>query len=375
MHEGTVNLRCRLFNGYRPCFPRYVCEGCTEAQEFDSTILLINLDAMGDVLMTTCQLRALRKRHPDALLTWVTLPGHRPLLEHNPLIDRVWAYDFSTVSILQAMEFDLLLNADKGRASCALAETVRAKEKRGFGMNRTGAVVPLNAEAATLYRLGIDDHEKFVVNRRTGQDLLAEAFLLPYERDPYVLELTPDERRFVAEYRERLGIGPEHPAIGVQTGASDLYPLKSLTQDQLVDLIGRIQARLPEAVVLLLGGPAEHERNEAIARRCHERVVKTPTREGLRRGIQYLDACDVVVSPDTGALHIAIARGKWTVGWFNVSCAQEIDLFDRGVKVTTPLDCSPCWRRECPDPICLPMADLDAIVEGVVQGIEKIARR
>lgn len=374
MHAGDVNLRCRLFNGYRPCFPRYVCEGCTEAQEFDETILLINLDAMGDVLMTTCQLQALRERHPDALLTWVTLPAHRPLLEHNPLVDRVWAYDFETVSILQAMEFDLVLNADKGRASCALAETVRAKAKRGFGLSGAGAVAPLNPEAARLYRLGIDDHEKFVVNRRTGQDLLAEAWALPYRRQPYILELTESERRFVGEYRRSLGVGPEHPAIGIQTGASDLYPLKSLTEEQIVDLIVQVRMRIPEAVVLLLGGPAEHDRNEAIARRCHERVVKTPTREGLRTGIQYVDACDVVVSPDTGALHIAIARRKWTVGWFNVSCAQEIDLFDRGVKVTTPLECSPCWRRDCPDPICRPMADLEAIVEGVVQGVGKTAR-
>ncbi len=367
MSESRYNYSCRLFNGYRPCYPRYVCEGCTEAQPFDRTILLINLDAMGDVLMTTCLLPSLRRLYPDALLTWLTLPGHLPLLLHNPLIDRVWSFEPGTLAAIQAMEFDLLLNADKGRPSCGLATTTRAKSKRGFGLSPSGAIIPLNPEAEHLYRLGVDDHLKFVVNRRTGQDLLAEAFALPYQRDGYQIHLAPEEESFVETYRRGLGPGP---TVGIQTGCSDLYPLKSLTEDQIVDLIDRIRRRVPEARVLLLGGPPERERNARIATRsATPSVVETPTTEGLRRGILYLHACDVVVSPDSGALHIAIALGKWTVGWFNVSCTQEIDFFDRGIKVVTPLDCSPCWRRACPDPICLPMADLEAIVSGVVQGL------
>jgi len=369
MSEGLYNYGCRLFHGYRPCRPGYLCEGCTQAQPFDETILLINLDAMGDVLMTTCMLPALRRLHPDALVTWVTWPGHLPLLENNPLIDRIWPYDFSVVSVLEAMEFNLLLNADKGRPSCALTMQVPAHTKRGFGLNRAGAVIPLNEEAGHLYRLGLDDHLKFKVNKRTGQDLLAEAFCLPYNRDGYILRLTEEEKRFVARYRVEVGVGAGRPAIGIQTGTSDLYALKSFTEEQVVSLVQRLKSRFHDAVILLLGGPGESVRNKAIADRCGESVVQTPTREGLRRGILYIDACDVVVSPDSGALHIAIALGKWTVGWFNISCAQEIDLFDRGVKVTTPLDCSPCWRRECPDPICKSMVDWDAIVEGVGRGL------
>jgi hypothetical protein len=198
MIDQTYNDSCRLFNGYRPCFPRYLCKGCTEAQPFDRTILLINLDAMGDVLMTTCALPPLRRLYPQALLTWLTMPVHAPLLANNPMIDRVWTFDPQTLTTLAAMEFDLILNVDKGRPSCALATTLRAKERRGFGLGPTGVVVPLNPEAAHLYRLGLDDHLKFVVNDRTGQDLLAESLALPYARDPYQLNLTEEERLFVS---------------------------------------------------------------------------------------------------------------------------------------------------------------------------------
>jgi len=371
LFQGEYNFRCRLFNGYKPCAPGRICMRCDVEDLFDAMILLINLDAMGDVLMTTCMLAPLRRRYPRALLTWLTLPGHAPLLENNPLIDRVWTFDPATDAVLQAMQFDVVLNADKGLPSCALATRVRAAEKRGFGLNATGMIVPLNKEANHLYRLGLDDRMKFFENRRTGQDLLAETFCLPYARDGYILELTDEECAYAADYRTAIG-GSGRPTIGIQTGSSDLYPLKRLSEDQIIDLVRRLRARHPEAVILLLGGPGEHDRNSAIARRSgDDLVIETPTNEGLRRGILYIQACDVVASPDTGALHIAIALGKWTVGWFNISCAQEIDMFDRGVKVTTPLPCSPCWRRTCPDPICLPIADLDAMVDGVTRGLSR----
>jgi heptosyltransferase-2 len=370
MFRGEYNARCRRFNGYKPCEPGKICNGCDVEEPFDETILLINLDAMGDVLMTTCILPPLRRRYPRSLLTWLTLPGHAPLLDRNPLIDRVWTFDAGTIAILEAMEFDLLLNADKGRPSCALATRLHATEKRGFGIDRAGMITNLNPKSAYLYRLGLDDHEKFQVNRRYGQDLLAEAFELAYARDRYVLELTDEERAFSSDYRVR-SCG-SRPTIGIQTGCSDLYPLKSLAEEQIYDLIRRLRVARPDAAILLLGGPSESERNASIAGRCHDDlVIPTPTRDGLRRGIVYIEACDVVVSPDTGALHIAIALGKWVVGWFNLSCAQEIDMFDHGVKVTTPLRCSPCWRRSCPAPICIPMADLDAIVDAAVRGLPR----
>jgi ADP-heptose:LPS heptosyltransferase len=368
MFHGDYNYRCRLFNGYKPCEPGRICNHCDVEDPFDSTILLINLDAMGDVLMTTCMLAPLRRRYPRSLLTWITLPGHAPLLEGNPMIDRVWMFDATTITVLDSMQFDLILNADKGRASCALTTRIRASEKRGFGLNPAGMIIPENPESRHLYRLGLDDRMKFVLNRRTGQDLLAEAFCLPYARDGYVLEMSEEERRFTSDYRR--AVAETRPTIGIQTGCSDLYPLKSFTEDHVVGIVGRLRARHPNAAVLLLGGPQESNRNAIISRRCNDcLVIQTPTREGLRRGMQYIDACDVVISPDTGAMHVAIALRKWVIGWFNVSCSQEIDLFERGAKITTPLPCSPCWRKTCPAPICLPVADLDAIVQGIAPGL------
>jgi hypothetical protein len=57
---------CKNFNGYKPCFPGHNCliDSCKEPQPFGTKILIINLDAMGDVLMTTAQLPDLKTKNP-----------------------------------------------------------------------------------------------------------------------------------------------------------------------------------------------------------------------------------------------------------------------------------------------------------------------
>ena len=68
MFQDPYNYNCRHFNSYRPCAPRYVCKGCTEDEEFDRTILLINLDAMGDVVAAS------RRPYPGSFRSIAAIP-------------------------------------------------------------------------------------------------------------------------------------------------------------------------------------------------------------------------------------------------------------------------------------------------------------
>jgi len=76
-----------------------------------------------------------------------------------------------------------------------------------------------------------------------------------------------------------------------------------------------------------------------------------------------------VVTGDTLGLHVAVSQDVPTVALFGPTCAQEIDLFDRGVKLTTELSCAPCYRRKCEvDPHCMDLIKAEAIV-AAVQGL------
>lgn len=358
---------CKNFTGYRPCFPGTVClDECVDPKPRGTRILIVNLEAMGNVLVTTTLLPAIRRKYPETTIFWITLPNAAPLLAHNPFIDRVVLWNPENWMMLLGMDFDIVMNVDKSLHAGAFVKSIRSKKSLGYGIDGNGVIVPLNPEAGENYRLGLDDRLKFKVNKKTSSQLLTEAMGLKFKRDEYILHLSDDELEFCRAYRRREQISESGIVVGLNTGCSPLYPNKKMTIDQHVVLIDAL-AKVPGVQILLLGGPEDTERNAEIARRVRTRVLSTPTTEGVRKGLCYINLCDVVISGDSFGMHAAIGLRKRVIVWFGVSCPQEIDLFDRGIKlVPDDLRCSPCWKRACPYNLeCIQMIDLGRMEEEV----------
>jgi heptosyltransferase-2 len=358
---------CKKFTGYKPCMPGAECHiKCVDRVPIGKKILIINLDAMGAVLQTTAMLPAIKRKYPQSHISWITLKNARGLLEKNPYLDAVYTWEPDSILILQQMTFDVVYSTDKTRRACSFANSLKSKEKLGFGMNKNGVIVPLNSEVSYSYLLGLDDHLKFRVNQKFGTQILQESMRLKWKRDDYVLELTSEERLHCEGYKKENGLAGEDLIVGFNTGCSNLYKNKKMTIDQHVDLIERLSEK--EGIKLLLvGGPEDTERNAEIVRRVGSKVLNTPTMEGVRRGLCYENICDVIITGDSFGMHAAIALKKWVIAWFGLSCWTEIDMYDRGIKlIPEGLECAPCWKKECPYGLeCIQMIDLDRIVREV----------
>ena len=320
---------------------------------------------MGDVLMTTAQLPALKRKFPQSTVYWLTLKIAAPLLYNNHFIDEVFEYNAESISVLSQIKFDYVMNVDKSKRAAALLNSINAKRKLGFALNEDGIIIPANEAAFYNYNLGMDDNLKFRVNERTGQDYLAETFELDYKRDEYTFNFTDSEKDFIESYRKSNNIFSDKPIIGFNTGCSNLYPNKKMTIQQHKYLIERLLEK--DYLVLLLGGPEDTERNELIYSSFDGKIINTPTSEGVRRGACYENLADIIVTGDSFGMHLAIALKKFVIAWFGVSCWTEIDLYDRGVKIfQNDLFCSPCWKKQCPyDLECIKMIDLDEILNHI----------
>lgn len=368
---------CKRFNGYKPCFEDHNCweNGCKDNLPIGTKILIINLDAMGDVLMTTAQLPALKRKFPDSTIYWITLKIAAPLLNHNQFIDHVYQYDFESLSILAQLEFDYAMNVDKSQRSCALLNSLNAKNKLGFGLNADGKIIPVNEGAKYNYQLGMDNHLKFKVNNTTGQEYLADTFEVDYKRDDYTFNFSNDEINFIKSYKKEIGITSDDKVIGFNTGCSNLFPNKKMTVEQHQHLIERFLSHKKYKIVLL-GGPEDSERNNLIASKFGNEIINTPTNHGVRKGACYEAIPDVIITGDSFGMHLAIALKKFVIAWFGLSCWTEIDLYDRGVKLFPEnLFCSPCWKKVCPYNLeCIRMIDLERIEKEAVHYFENIRR-
>ena len=368
---------CKRFSGYKPCFPDHNCweDGCKDNIPTGTKILIINLDAMGDVLMTTAQLPSIKKKYLLSTIYWVTLKIAAPLLKHNEYIDHIFSYDAESILILSQMEFDVVMNVDKSQRSGALLNAVNAKEKLGFGINKNGKIIPVNKGAYYNYQLGMDDHLKFKVNQRTGQDYLAETFNLEYELHDYTFNFNDEEKSFIADYKREIGISDSDNVVGFNTGCSNLFPNKKMTIEQHITLIHKLLEKKKYKIVLV-GGPEDTERNEIIYSHFKGKIVNTPTNQGVRRGACYESIPDVIITGDSFGMHLAIALKKYVIAWFGLSCWTEIDLYDRGVKLyQKDLFCSPCWKKVCPyDLECIKLIDLERMISEVDNYFDNIKK-
>lgn len=128
--------------------------------------------------------------------------------------------------------------------------------------------------------------------------------------------------------------------------------------------------------VMLLGGPEDTERNNVIAEPFGDKIINTPTTNGVRNGACYESIPQVIITGDSFGMHLAIALKKYVIAWFGLSCWTEIDLYDRGVKlIPEGLFCAPCWKKVCPyDLECIQMIDLDRMFNETVKYFDSLRK-
>ncbi len=370
---SNINIpSCKNFNGYKPCFSyknclEYGCQQENDQTKMGTKILIISLDALGNVLANTPILPSIKRKFPISTIYWLTMANAEKILFNNPYIDKIYTWTDENRMILRNIEFDYVMNGDKSDYACAFANEIKSKEKLGFGLNENGKIIPSNEGALYSYLMGNNDKLKFRDNKRSGVDIIHEVFELEFKKDEYVFNLNDQEKAFVKTYKNEIGYKSDKTYVGFNTGCSNLFPNKKMTIEQHVNLISEL-SKDDKIQIVLLGGREDTERNHSIMQllnqNVREKVINTPTGSGLRKGACFMDICDIVITGDSFGMHMAIGLKKYVIAWFGLSCAAEIELYGRGEKlIPHDLECSPCWKKVCPyDLECIKMIDLEKII-------------
>ncbi len=363
-----IAFDCKFFLGDRPCVwhkaSGVLCT-CDYYQRIEQRLLIIKLDAMGDVLRTTALLPALAEAHPGTAITWITRRESRPLLERNPYITETIAYGEDALAKLQVRTFDRVINLDAGKTSAALATMANAKLKDGFLLDARGFVQPTNAAARTWLEMGVFDDIKRL-GTRTYQDRMLEIIGLAGASPRYVFELTEEERARGRTHLQQLGIDFSRPLIGLNTGAGHRWELKQWREEGYLELVERL-ARRHNPQFVLLGGPEERERHERLISRSRVPLIDSGCDNPVRHFASIVAACGIVVCGDTLAMHLSLALGRRTIVLFGPTSSAEIEMYGLGEKVVPQMDCLVCYKPTCDFvPNCMDLISTD-MVEAAVE--------
>jgi len=368
-----IRFDCRYFNGNRPCsFHKEEGVKCVCCGHFDPVskkVLIIKLGAPGDVLRTTPILRALKRQDRAVHITWITEKASVPLLDNNPYIDRLWEYSAEIAVRLCVEAFDLVLSLDNAGDCASLASIAKGSEKLGYGLSKKGVIVPFNKEAEAWFEMAVFDDVK-KANQRTYQDHIFS--ISRFKFDPLVheviLDLSDDEEAFGKKFAAAHGLKDSDLVVGVNIGSGGRWPMKRWKDEGFIELMERL-LKEEKVKIVILGGPEETERAEKIKDELHAKgveVIDGGCGNPLRDFIAIVDQCDVVVTGDTLALHIAAGLKKHAVAFFGPTSASEIELYGRGEKIVSAKDCVCCYKQHCTiNPYCVETITVDEIYKSV----------
>jgi ADP-heptose:LPS heptosyltransferase len=363
-----IAFDCKFFLGDRPCLwhkaAGVLCT-CDHYQKIEQRLLIIKLDAMGDVLRTTALLPALAETQAGTAITWITRHESRPLLERNPYITEILDYGADALAQLSVRTFDRVINLDAGKASAALATMAKSKRKDGFILDERGCVQATNDAARIWLEMGVFDDLKRG-NTKTYQDLMLEIIGVSGVPHHYVFELSEDERMRGRMHLQRLGVDFSRPIIGLNTGAGRRWQLKQWRAEAYLELIERLASR-HEVQFVLLGGPEERERHQRLMASTRVPLIDSGCGNSVRHFAAMIAACGVVVAGDTLAMHLSLALRRRTVVLFGPTSSAEIEMYGLGEKIVPHMDCLSCYKPTCDFvPNCMDLIATD-MVEAAVE--------
>jgi heptosyltransferase I len=272
---------------------------------------IVLLTGIGDVVHGLPIANDLKRAHPDRAVLWVAEPGPARVLEHHPAVDEVVVFRkdrglrgvVELAAALRGRACDVTLNMQRYLKSVFPTVLSGAPVRVGLPRSKTRDGVSLFS-THRLPERGWCHTQDLFLGYRSALGLPADA---PVEWD---LTFSDAERTEQARFFQPLG----GPVAGVVLASAN--PSKDWPADRYPGLVDALERDLGYRVVLV-GGPGARERAvaEHIVARSSQRPVSGLT-DSVRRMMWTVDGVDVLVSPDTGPLHVAHALGTPVVGLF-----------------------------------------------------------
>ena len=310
-------------------------------------VLLIRLSSLGDILLMTPLLSLLRAACPQAQVDVLVKAEYRDLLRAHPEITRLLTFDsrqslLSALRALRADRYDLALDLHCTPRSQLLLRGLRARRRLVYNKRVL--------RRALLVRLGWN----------TLRDVIPvpELYVAPLRRlgltgrlGPPTMHLDPESTEAMQAHIARTLPDASHqPLLAVAPGAR--WPTKRWPVERFATVAQEL-AREKQAAVVILGGPDEAQLARTLYDKIDVPVVNAAGTLSLMNSAALLSRCRLLISNDSGLMHMATALRVPVVAIFGPT-VQEFGFYPfqaRSEVVSEPLACRPCSTKgsiRCP---------------------------
>ena len=352
-------------------------------REFIKRILVRGPNWLGDAVMCEPALRGLQRLFPDAQIALLVKPAVADLFAGHPVLTRVLIYDSNgkhaglpgkwlLAGQLRQQGFDLSILFQNAFEAAFL--TCLAGVRRRYGYATDGRSLLLSDPVAP------PDRRAFVHQVQYYWDLLKP---LGLTGDPPAPELVvfPEEEQAMARRFSEGGLDASDVVIGINPG-STYGGGKRWFPERFAEATERLcrtlcEAREQQVSVVILGAKGEERLGREIAARLSPRSLVLSGATTIRELMAAVKRCAILLTNDTGPMHIASAFKVPVVAIFGPTDWRTTSPFgDAHAIVRQPVDCAPCLLRECPiDHRCMTRVSVEQVYEASLTSLSGLSGR
>lgn len=346
-------------------------------------ILVRGVNWIGDAVMTMPAIHALKKIFPDSRLTLLVRPSVASLFEKDPFIDEIILYEekfrgyigkLKLAQLLRGRSFTKAVLLQNAFDAALITSLAGIPERIGYNRDGRGFLltnpVPFNKEDRKFH------HTEYYLNIISALSPLSSALSpLPW------IYLSPEERLIA---RGKLS-GLKRPVLGINPGAT-YGSAKRWFPERFAEIASWFIKDTGGSVVVF-GGLAETEIAEEICKKIEvgenhcdaaqprnfsiSQLINLAGKTSLRELCALISECEVLVSNDSGPMHVAYAVGTPLVAIFGSTCPNLTGpTGEDDIVIKSDLLCSPCFERTCKNKDLKCMHGITS--EDVYRGIKKI---
>ncbi len=315
-------------------------------------ILVRATNWVGDAVMSLPALEALRTRFPRAEIVLLSKASVSELYWYHPAVNRQIIYKPASehrgprgfarlIRELRAERFDAAVLFQNAFQAAWIAWLARIPLRIGYATDGRGALLQEAVEPPLPAAYGHQVNYYLQLLFRAG--LAAK----PQAVEEIRLRLSESEGTWAEKKFEGLGLSGPRFIVGMAPGAT-FGPAKRWPFDRFAGLADRLIGAL-NADVLIFGSAAERPLAEDIASAMKHTPVITAGETSLRQLLALMARCQLMVTNDSGPMHLAAGLGVPLVAFFGSTNERATGPLGKRVRVIKrEVACSPCGLRECP---------------------------
>ncbi len=344
------------------------------------SILIIKLSSIGDVVHTLPLLEVLRNNYPEARIDWLVEEDARSIIEGHPNINRVivsgrklWLKRFlkikgksritdevnKFVKDLRSIEYDLVLDIQGLFKSGILTFLSKGKRKIGLSGSRECASIFLTEQPC---RVNLHQH---AIDRYLT---IAEHLKCPNRIWKGEIPIQPAAKKKVDEFLHGRDI-QTNGLIAINPMAR--WATKLWEPERFAHLAERIKKEL-SCDIVFTGGFDDRSIIQGIIDNMNENVLNMAGKTNLKELAYLYSNCDLLISTDSGPMHIAAAMGCSTIALFGPTAPWRTGPYGKGhVIIRDEIACSPCFKKKCNHRTCMINISVDRVFDTVTKAMKE----